>query len=172
MHFWEGIEGRMHVWEGRTAKKRRKLTPSGLHFGRLFRPCWPPRAIKRPLKKHTKFWLIWKSIFHRFFIDFGRVLGGSWSQDGFQNPLKIGSTCWPNFYLNFDRSGYAFYWILPRSWKAQGAKSIEKTIVWKHFCYFGQLANKRPYDRFFSQLGSQLGTQNPPKIHPRGSQNQ
>ena len=58
-------------------------------FGRLFWPCWPPRATKRPFKKHTKFSLILKSIFHGFFIDFGRVLAGSWTQVGFKNPLKI-----------------------------------------------------------------------------------
>ena len=67
--------------------------PTGHHFGRILEPCWPPRATKRTLKKHTKFSLIWKSLFHRFFIHFGRVLGGSWTQVGLQNPLKITSRC-------------------------------------------------------------------------------
>ena len=109
------------------ARKQGALSPPHrAPFWKDFGAMLAPRATKRPLKKHTKFSLIWKSICHRFFIDLGRVLGGSWSQVGLQNPLKIGSRCWPNFYLNFDRSRNAFYWILPRSWKAEGAKSIEK----------------------------------------------
>ena len=82
-------------------------------------PCWKdfgamlaPRATKRPLKKHTKSSLIWKSIFHRFFIDFGRVLWGSWTQVGLQNKSKIGSRCWPNF----ERFLNNFLLIFTRSW--------------------------------------------------------
>ena len=44
-------------------------------------------------------------------------------------------------------------------------------MVFEHFCFFSQLANKRPLDQFFGQLGLQLGVQNSPKSLPRGLQN-
>ena len=52
-----------------------------------------------------------------------------------------------------------------------GTKNIEKPMVFEHFCFFSQLANKRPLDQFFGQLGLQLGVQNLPKSLPRGLQN-
>ena len=93
----------------------------------------------------------------------------SWLQD----PSKVGSRCRPICCLIFDRPGIVFFSILLRSWTAESPKNFSKcrTICkFSVFCYFGQLANKRPYDRFFGQLGSQFGTQNSPKIYPRGSQ--
>ena len=52
------------------------------------------------------------------------------------------------------------------------------TVVLKHFCYFGQLANKRPYDRFFINLALNLAlkihqksTQEPPKIYKKSIKN-
>ena len=66
-------------------KQEEKCTPPGHPFGRLFRPCWPPRAIKRAFKKHTKFSLIWKSIFHRF----SSILAGFWKDLGPKLASKI-----------------------------------------------------------------------------------
>ena len=69
------------------------LPPPRAPFWKDFGAMLAPRATQRPFKKHTKFSLIWKSIFHRFSSIFGRVLEGSWSQVGLQNPLQIGSRC-------------------------------------------------------------------------------
>ena len=44
-----------------------------------------PKAIKRPFKKHTKFSLIWKSIFHRF----SSILAGFWQDLGPKLASKI-----------------------------------------------------------------------------------
>ena len=109
---------------------------------------------------------------------FGVNIAPTWPPKAFLNrpklvpkSIKKGSRCWPYFCLNFDRSRDAFLSILFRSWKAEGAKNIEKPQLVKHFCYFGKLANKRPYDWFFGQVGLQLETQNLPKLDPRGFQN-
>ena len=59
--------------------------PLGHPFRKLFRPCWLPKATKRPLKKHTKFSLIWKSIFHRF----SSILAGFWKDLGAKLASKI-----------------------------------------------------------------------------------
>ena len=52
------------------------------------------------------------------------------------------------------------------------------TVDLKHFCYFGQLANKRPYDRFFINLALNLAlkihqksTQEAPKINKKSIKN-
>ena len=51
-------------------------------------------------------------------------------------------------------------------------KSVELSANLVLFCYVGHLANKKPYDRFFSELGPQLGTKNPPKSLPKTIKNQ
>ena len=108
------------------ARKQGALsTPHRAPFWKDFGTMLAPRAIRRPLKKQTKFSLIWKPILHRFSSISGRVLGGSWTQVSLQNPFKIRSRCWPNFCLNFDRSCDAFYWILLRSWKAGSPKNFD-----------------------------------------------
>ena len=57
------------------ARKQGALsTPHRAPFWKDFGAMLAPRAIKRPLKKHTKFSLIWKSIFHRFSL----ILAGFW----------------------------------------------------------------------------------------------
>ena len=60
-------------------------SPPRAPFGRLFRPCWPPRATKRAFKKHTKFSLIWKSLSHRF----SSILAGFWEDLGPKLASKI-----------------------------------------------------------------------------------
>ena len=77
-----------------------------------------------------------------------------------------------NFLLEFWSVWVRFLLNFASKLEGRGSQKNWKTIVLKHFCYFGQLANKRPYDWFFNQLGPQLGTQNPSKTFPRGSQNQ
>ena len=99
-------------------ENRSKKPPPGRHVGRLFGPCWPPRATKRPFKKHAKFWSMLMSIFHRFGIDFGSVLGGFWQpcwpprctitwapilNDFLIVFLLIFAWCWPPRTLSFDK---------------------------------------------------------------------
>ena len=66
-------------------ENREEWTPPRPPFGKLFRPCWLPRATKGALKKHTNFSLIWKSIFHRF----SSILPGFWEDLGPKLASKI-----------------------------------------------------------------------------------
>ena len=44
-------------------------------------------------------------------------------------------------------------------------------MVLQGFCYFSQVANKRPYDQYLGQHDPQLDPQNPPEFVPRWSPN-
>ena len=57
-----------------------------------------------------------------------------------------------------------FGWML-RSPKSQMPCKNQRFFA--YFCYFNQLANKRPYIRDFGQHGPQLDSQNPPKLLPK-----
>ena len=59
--------------------------PTRAPFWKDFGAMLAPRATKRPFKKHTKFSLIWKSIFHRF----SSILAEFWKDLGAKLTSKI-----------------------------------------------------------------------------------
>ena len=75
-----------------------------------------------------------------------------------------------------DRFWFDFLWILAsmlapkrggrRSFNKK-KKTLKKQMVFEHFCFFSQLANKRPLDQCFGQLCFQLGVHFFPKSFPR-----
>ena len=58
--------------------------------------------------------------------------------------------------------------ILPRSWTAEASQNHKNLLFFCSFCYFGQLANKRTYDRYFGQLGFKHSPNNFPKKGTKG----
>ena len=93
----------------------------------------------------------------------------SWLQD----PSKIGSGCQPICGLIFDRPWtlfceFCFEVGRPRDQKTFQSVELSANLV---FCAMSGIWPTRGHMiDFFGQLGSQLGTQNQPKIDPRGSQ--
>ena len=68
------------------ARKQGALSsPHRVPFWKDFGAMLAPRGTKRLLKKHTKFSLIWKSIFHRF----SSILAGFWRDLGSKLASKI-----------------------------------------------------------------------------------
>ena len=59
--------------------------PLRIHFGKIFSAMLASRATTRPLKIHTEFYLICKSIFHGFSL----ILGGFWEDLGTKLASKI-----------------------------------------------------------------------------------
>ena len=68
------------------ARKQGAISPPHrAPFWKDFGTMLAPRATKRPVKKHTKFSLIWKSIYHRFSL----ILPGFWEDLGPKLASKI-----------------------------------------------------------------------------------
>ena len=54
------------------------------------------------------------------------------------------------FLIDLGRSGHASFVDFASELEGRGILNVDNYFL--HFSYFGQLANKRPYDRFFGQL--------------------
>ena len=136
----------------------------GLRFGSLLETCSPPRATKRPFKKHTKFWSISISIFHRFCIDFGSVLGRFWEP------------CWPprctiNWAPILNYFFIDFLSIFTRNWPPQNLSFDKQSTRNPCFWYFVRDRIFFKFYRFWVPTWSPKPTQKLPQINKKSIKN-
>ena len=157
---------------------RTKNDPKNQSFVPLLGAMLGTKIDKNRFQERSKRWSFFDWFWGRVLMAFGPNLAPTWRPKPSQNRPKLDQKSIKknvkmliNFLLDSGSLWGRFLVNFASKLEGRGTKKQQKLLFLLYFCYFGQLVNKRLYDRFFGQLGPQLEAQNPPNFDPRCLQN-